>query len=367
VVPASDQYSLGIVAYEMLTGRVPFRGASIMDIMRGHFVEAPPPIQELRRDCPAGLAQVVMRMLAKEPEQRYESLDEVVTAIDLAPLASDDPTRTQMVELARSGARSRPSMPSGRSPLPKPRNTVNALNNARTPAQGKPISRRSSTGPTPRGRDWNPVLLAVGALGCLGLGWGLSFLLMRPAARAEPSVSSNPVATLALDTPATRSVPPSPSLTPPAESIIPLSRPVDPARNVVPTREPASTSPKPTPTRQPVTRRPAREPEEYERVPVAPLRPTAPPPERPRPQPQPQVVVPQVAYLVISTRTPNATLYINGQSRDLGSRADTIEVTPGRVALRIMAPGCDPDDKTVNVAAGATMPIGRFNAKCSTN
>jgi serine/threonine protein kinase len=60
---ASDQYSLGIVAYEMLSGQVPFRAETTIGLLFAHVHETPPPITDLRPDCPPEVAATVMRMI----------------------------------------------------------------------------------------------------------------------------------------------------------------------------------------------------------------------------------------------------------------------------------------------------------------
>ena len=102
----SDQYSLGVVAYEMLSGRLPFAQESVMAIMYAHFNEPPAPIQTARADCPPAIAAAVMRMLEKDPEKRWPTVEAAVAAFGAMPMAPDDPVRTQMMTLATKGGAS---------------------------------------------------------------------------------------------------------------------------------------------------------------------------------------------------------------------------------------------------------------------
>ncbi len=95
---ASDQYALGIVAYEMLVGHTPFTGTQYT-IMVSHTSEPPRPLRELRPDCPADVAEAVERMLAKAPDARWPDLDSAVSAMGGAPLGYQDPVRHRIKAL----------------------------------------------------------------------------------------------------------------------------------------------------------------------------------------------------------------------------------------------------------------------------
>ncbi|MCS7080726.1 MAG: serine/threonine protein kinase [Chloracidobacterium sp.] len=66
----TDVYALGIICYEMLTGRVPFNAENVMQLASKHVKTPPQPPIELRRDLPRGLSQAVLKALAKHPQER---------------------------------------------------------------------------------------------------------------------------------------------------------------------------------------------------------------------------------------------------------------------------------------------------------
>jgi beta-lactam-binding protein with PASTA domain/predicted Ser/Thr protein kinase len=73
----SDVYSVGIVLYELLTGTLPFTGETPLEIAMKHLSEVPKPPSELRAEVPADLDMVVLRALAKDPADRFESAEEM--------------------------------------------------------------------------------------------------------------------------------------------------------------------------------------------------------------------------------------------------------------------------------------------------
>jgi serine/threonine-protein kinase len=78
----SDLYSLGIVLYELLTGSVPFTGDTPVEIAMKHLNERPSPPSRKRSDVPRDLDLVVMRALAKNPDDRYQNAEEMDADLD---------------------------------------------------------------------------------------------------------------------------------------------------------------------------------------------------------------------------------------------------------------------------------------------
>ncbi len=78
----SDVYSLGVVLFELLTGEVPFKGENFVVVAMQHINEPPPNVRERRPDVPARVAAAVDRALAKDPRDRFPSMNAFGAELD---------------------------------------------------------------------------------------------------------------------------------------------------------------------------------------------------------------------------------------------------------------------------------------------
>jgi serine/threonine-protein kinase len=77
----SDLYSLGVVFYEMLSGRRPFEAEDMADLASQHLQAAPPDLKETAPHLPDGVAKLVRRMIAKDPSRRPQSPEDLIAEL----------------------------------------------------------------------------------------------------------------------------------------------------------------------------------------------------------------------------------------------------------------------------------------------
>jgi eukaryotic-like serine/threonine-protein kinase len=81
----TDIYAMGVIMYECFTGSLPFQGESFMGILTQHITTAPEPVAQRAskagRALPMGIAEIIMRCMDKDPNQRFQTMDELVNAL----------------------------------------------------------------------------------------------------------------------------------------------------------------------------------------------------------------------------------------------------------------------------------------------
>ena len=215
-VPQSDIYSLGVVLYEMATGRVPFEAATDLAVALAHLEETPAPPRALNARLAPDLERTILRSLAKAPEQRFLSAEDMATALrEGSNGAVTEPMPTQPV--------------SRTAPRQRRRATPQAV------APAAPFARRATRPAQRRGSSTGllGLLLALAAvLFALGAGfYGLASLsregVATPAPTAPPKPAAVPTRTTqpatATPLPSATPLPPTPTPVPPSPSPVPPS------------------------------------------------------------------------------------------------------------------------------------------------
>jgi serine/threonine protein kinase len=190
----ADVYSLGATFYFLLAGHSPFQGMTTMEKILSHQTRQPRPIRDLRPEVPAGMATVLDRMMAKDPEQRYRIPADVAAALTAwvrstppQPRIETAEERPPSADLALSEEGETPfALPRGGGSLTPTGSAVNTLDSPRVkgvaPSQGRRPTRRWAVA-----AGLVAVTLVVGAAG------GLALRLLGPGDRRPPVQPGPPV------------------------------------------------------------------------------------------------------------------------------------------------------------------------------
>ena len=157
VLGLADQYSLGCVLYECLTGRVPFEKDLDAAIIWAHVEETPTMPTVLRPDLPPEIDEVFGRVLAKRPDERYGSCREFVQAARMALGIFGTGTESSLAYGATTGApQAGPRPGSQAGPPPEPFSWSNVSRRSHTPAPGiDPVAPAAASGPSGPGQSWS--------------------------------------------------------------------------------------------------------------------------------------------------------------------------------------------------------------------
>ncbi len=302
VGPQSDQYALGILTFQMITGQVPFDADSLMTILQHHYFTPPPDVRAVREGLPAGLVRVVETALKKNAAERFASTRGMLAAVEAIP--SDDAERAEAYEMLRQLARGGTLAKVRTGSLP-PLDSKHFASLAVTAGLAGAPAHLAPPPPTPvtPAPGWwslpplrNVALGLATVLGLSGLWW-----LGRPRSPAVPPV------------------------------------------NVGASPAPSSSPSVPASTPTPATRRATV--------------------QHPVPYASPQVPTGGTAgKLRLQTLPLNATIAVDGQLVGTGLLAD-FPLAAGRRRIRISAPGYLSTDTTITVRAGRMADVGTITLR----
>ncbi len=177
-----DIYSLGILLFELLSGRVPFTAESSYEIMRLHVEEPLPKISAERKDVPAWIDEVLERACAKKREDRYSSCEEFLAAIDehVGPL----PTRAASAALKPSSV-GVPPPSDPEAPQDKPPAAAQTIDGTRSGSVAPPTASKPS-------RAWLFALLGLIVLAGAGAGiYALGGFTSSSGSKSKPAKASS--------------------------------------------------------------------------------------------------------------------------------------------------------------------------------
>ncbi len=251
----SDQYSLGIIAFQLFAGVVPFTADSPLVVLRKHLQEPPPPASRVNPRLTPAIDRAIERALAKNPAERYARCEDLARTLAAATRDVQDSS----LEMTRA---------SGSAPAAGKTTEATALSASAASAPGATVrSAAAAAEPyvtTLQGPRRRTGLLAGVAIAVLALAAAAFFLARRAGERAPSSEPASPVA---------RAAPPAPT-SPPAAAPAAAPAVSSPAPAPAPSAAPASNAPEPAVPARPQSAQPTPRPKTRPTEPASPAPPS---------------------------------------------------------------------------------------------
>ncbi|MDX6444968.1 MAG: eukaryotic-like serine/threonine-protein kinase [Blastocatellia bacterium] len=191
----SDVYSLGVIVFEMLSGRVPFTGESPTVIMMKQVQDDPPSIRELRPDLPAGVDSLIKKALAKQPIDRFQTAGELYEALTTAAAGASEAEAATVVPPVGDTV--------ANEPVHATADDLDEVTVVRPRAEATPVSLREipvvQTASQPSLANFNPWRILAPAAIVLVAVFGVVFLMTRgtsqtPTNQAPGQTAGQPLA-----------------------------------------------------------------------------------------------------------------------------------------------------------------------------
>ena len=315
VTGRTDQFSLAVIAFEMLTGERPFTGEHLTTVVYKIVAEDPPPVQRLNPTLGPQIDAALKRALLKKPEVRYDLCIEFINALDTA--CANTPG---WKNLPRGGSMNMPTIATAAAPLP-------TLHGAGTTTEESLSGRRRSAS------RWllpfaAALVVAVGLIGLIALQFGPGLGIGHTSTQPPAASPSNPPANV---TPAS-SPPAAPSTDDKKPS--PMDAPVTAAKPAVTPTETAAAK-----TSEPKTDLPA---ETEEKPQTAPPATVEPPKVKPRPANGPQDVL-------VTSEPAGATAVLDNNPAVSCNTPCMLSVMPGRHTVTLNQDGYQRESREIRI------------------
>jgi len=320
----SDQFSLAVIAYEMLTGEKPYTGEHLTTVVYKIVAEEPVPPHRLNSTLAGAIDSALRKALAKKPDARYATCQEFTQALEKACAASRG-----WKTMARGGSLNEPTVVEAAVPRPAVK-----LPPARNPRADTPTTEGAT-----RKSGFVPFLIAVlGVTAVLAaIGWKAGPWLAQNT-RSEPS----PAVSQAKPQPVSPVTPPAVAPTNP-EPAIPPAKPRETAQAEAPpvqtTPAPPAAQTRPDQTKPSPMPQPQAQPA-VEETPQRPVRPAT---------PRPVAVAPSVT---VSSSPSGAVATLDGRTDTACTTPCSLDAAAGRHALSVTLPGYDVERREVEIGSG---------------